>query len=96
MIFVCAETRSKDLSAIPPRSKTGELTPFSWPRSKLELSAFQVGNRLFEWLFWRPFTREREMIELLWIRLDLGTTIVAESTFAYVFDTGSVSVTIVS
>ena len=42
-----AETRSRLRSAMPPLSKTGELTPFS-EASKEDWPAFHVGSRLLE------------------------------------------------
>ncbi len=62
-----ALTLSRERSAIPPRSKTGELTPFSVPRREFWWPAFQVGKRLLECEFWRPFTRVLDIPELLLI-----------------------------
>ena len=54
--------------------------------------AFHVGSRLFDWLFWSPLTREREMPTLLWIKLLLFTLKLDESTVAEVW-LASISVT---
>lgn len=62
-----ALTRSSDLSAIPPLSKTGELTPFSVPSNEFYWPAFQVGSRLLECEFCKPLTRLLDMPELLFI-----------------------------